>query len=71
MTPAQFVAPPVLEEGVTLAEEGPLSRLFGSGRDFPLERYELDLNDPAPFSEQIWNQVGPSRQQGGGGGMCS
>jgi hypothetical protein len=66
----QFVPPGELVEGLSMEEGGPLSNLFGDGRNFPLNRYEVDLEDEASLQDQIFSQVweGAGRPRGGGGG---
>ncbi len=54
----QFVPPGELVEGIQMPQESGFSRLLGAGRDFPLDRYEVDLNDPTPFDRQLFDQVG-------------
>lgn len=55
----QFVPPGELIEGLTVPQENPFARLMGSEqtREYPLWRYEVDLNDPTPFNKQLFDQV--------------
>ena len=56
----QFTPPGELLEGYTRSvDDNPINRLFGS-RDpafAPPDRMELDLDDPAPFDRQLFDQV--------------
>ena len=55
----QFVPPGEIVEGVTQPNRGLLDELFNrrEGREFPLDRLELDLQDPTNFSRQVYDQV--------------
>eukprot|EP00877_Chromochloris_zofingiensis_P011697 jgi/Chrzof1/6781/Cz19g09070.t1 len=55
----KFVPPGELIEGLTVPQENPFARLMGSEqtREYPLWRYEVDLNDPTPFNKQLFDQT--------------
>jgi hypothetical protein len=56
----QFTPPSSLVEGVMEEKENPFVKLLQSRQDrqFPLYRYDLDLQDDTPFDRQIFDQVG-------------
>jgi hypothetical protein len=57
--PPQVQAPLQIYEGVEVPRENPFAKMFGdpSTRTFPVDRMEVDLQDPTPIERQLFDQI--------------